>query len=889
MLKFPLVVLSSTMSKHNKPTNKSKKRKVISDDFVATKRMNQAPKKQQKLFNRDVKEVESDSGATNNKVRKRERNERIYIGGLANQDILNNLKKRLSKSYGNSSSVNKDNKEYKISLLSIDDGSIPSSNTNMTKLRTFLHLDFQVIETPSTAPKNNTTGTSASLIEDKNDDNDIAYQQIKSQYHNIKWKGCKLIVEKAKPNFLQRLEIEREEYRIKQQHLQEYQEKQRQQALLEKQKEEEVKVRIFSPNSLDSKSHTTSSNNSNIPRQLRIRRKFAEEVFVVDTKPKNITGSYTKNFSKYYKTKMNKRRSIHFRFEDDEEVTMTEGYGLLSHVSDDDSGSSSAGSSNIDDDASTSSDSSDDSQSSTFVSNKASSHDRGILDTDIQQQNKRGSSYVWSDDEESNESDDSDEEEKEKPTNNIHIDNLIPGDSFVSNEEEEITQEESLLVNEQDKFVWSSDEEEDDGDKFNYKNDTKPTTENDNNGEIDLSQDVASNLNILAQMFGDSIDTKPTITSTSTSTTLMNDDINNANNNKTSTKSSLIMQRFDPTDIESRELYEVASEQEEQESMDSDNTESDYDEETSNEEEFPCTTKSNEYLEEQNKSDSDKDVLSSESGSSNNGVEEEDNEIEETTKEETTPKDYIYEQNKLESIFQKAREEEEELQQGSTNGENQNNHSFNFFANEDDINNDKREINQKKEEDTAGGGFSFSFSFPNEEEIVETNNKIDTDPTMYHSASSSNVDANSDDHHMEPSSNEKSNRNHNQNDKITEASKNSSKVQRSVGIYPHIAQTEIDFWLEDFYTSNPSHNILNITYGGIQQEQKDTNNKPTTIDGIPKEEEEEEEKESLLDPELKDQEDWLEERKTLTLDWRSKQKMAILYNKKNRKSKKSRY
>eukprot|EP00594_Rhizosolenia_setigera_P005037 CAMPEP_0178948108 /NCGR_PEP_ID=MMETSP0789-20121207/5285_1 /TAXON_ID=3005 /ORGANISM="Rhizosolenia setigera, Strain CCMP 1694" /LENGTH=883 /DNA_ID=CAMNT_0020628429 /DNA_START=60 /DNA_END=2711 /DNA_ORIENTATION=- len=883
------------MSKHNKPTNKSKKRKLLSDDFVATKKTNQTQKKQQKLFDRDVEEVDSDSDATNNKVRKRERNERIYIGGLANEDILNNLKKRLSKSYGNSSLVNKDNKEYKISLLSIDDGSIPSSNTNMNKLRTFLHLDFQVIETPSTAQKNNTTGTSASFEEeDKNDDNDIAYQQIKSQYHNIKWKGCKLIVEKARPNFLQRLEIEREEYRIKQQHLQELQEKQRQQALLEKQKEEEVKVRIFSPNSLDSKSHTTSSNNSNIPRQLRIRRKFAEEVFVVDTKPKYITGSYTKNFSKYYRTKMNKRRSTHFRFEDEEEVTMTEGYGLLSHVSDDGSGSSSAGSSNIDDDASTSSDSSDDSQTSAIVSNKPSSHDRGILDADIQQQNKKGSSYVWSDDEESNESDDSDEEEKEKPTNNVHRDDSIPGDSFVSNEEEETTQDESLLVNEQDKFVWSSDEEEDeDDDKFNYKNDTKPTTENDNNGEIDLSQDVASNLNILAQMFGGSIDTKPTITSTSTSTTLMNDDINNANNNnnKTSTKSSLIMQRFDPTDIESRELYEVASEQQkEQESMDSDNTESDDDdddeEETSNEEEFPCTTKSDEYLEEQNKSDSDRDVLSSESGSSTNGVEEEDNEIEETTEEETTPpKDYIYEQNKLESIFQKAREEEEELQQqklqGSTNGENQNNHSFNFFANEDDINNDKREINQKKEEDTTGGGFSFSFSFPNEE---ETNNKTDTNPTMYHSASSSNVAANSDDHHMEPPSNEKSNRN--QYDKITEASKNNSKVQRSVGIYPHVPQTEIDFWLEDFYTSNPSHNILNITYGGIQQEQKDTNNKPTTIDGIPKEEEEEEE---LLDPELKDQEDWLEERKTLTSDWRSKQKMAILYNKKNKKSKKSRY
>ena len=40
-------------------------------------------------------------------------------------------------------------------------------------------------------------------------DSDSALSIIAKQYHNVKWKGCKLVVEAAKPHFLDRLEEER--------------------------------------------------------------------------------------------------------------------------------------------------------------------------------------------------------------------------------------------------------------------------------------------------------------------------------------------------------------------------------------------------------------------------------------------------------------------------------------------------------------------------------------------------------------------------------------------------------------------------------------------------------------------------------------------------------
>jgi hypothetical protein len=86
-----------------------------------------------------------------------------------------------------------------------------------------------------------------------------ALDLIAKTYHNVKWKGCKLIVQAARPNFLERLVEERQQY----------------QELLMNRK--------------DGESHpenaTTTTMSDMIPRRLRIRKRHGEEAYHVDTKP----------------------------------------------------------------------------------------------------------------------------------------------------------------------------------------------------------------------------------------------------------------------------------------------------------------------------------------------------------------------------------------------------------------------------------------------------------------------------------------------------------------------------------------------------------------------------------------------------------------------------
>lgn len=83
------------------------------------------------------------------------------------------------------------------------------------------------------------------------------------QYNNVKWKGCKLRVEKAKLHFLQRLEVEREE------------------AARALQQEEDKTLALAS----DVIEKETTKEVTKTKRHLRIRRRFGEEAYAVDTKP----------------------------------------------------------------------------------------------------------------------------------------------------------------------------------------------------------------------------------------------------------------------------------------------------------------------------------------------------------------------------------------------------------------------------------------------------------------------------------------------------------------------------------------------------------------------------------------------------------------------------
>ena len=111
---------------------------------------------------------------------------------------------------------------------------------------------------------------------------------ITKQYNNVKWKGCTLRIQKAKLHLLQRLEIERkeaEQARLK---------KIEGEALL-KEQEAELKFQLTKQTNTNTNTNTTPTSTSTstpvpVPvnktkRHLRIKKRFGEEAYIVDTKP----------------------------------------------------------------------------------------------------------------------------------------------------------------------------------------------------------------------------------------------------------------------------------------------------------------------------------------------------------------------------------------------------------------------------------------------------------------------------------------------------------------------------------------------------------------------------------------------------------------------------
>ena len=89
-------------------------------------------------------------------------------------------------------------------------------------------------------------------------DDHTALEILRKLYNNVKWKGCKIRVEAAQPCFLDRLEQEREERRTK---------------------ELETKTKG------EAAFQDTTELATKIPRHLKIRRGYGEESWKVDTKP----------------------------------------------------------------------------------------------------------------------------------------------------------------------------------------------------------------------------------------------------------------------------------------------------------------------------------------------------------------------------------------------------------------------------------------------------------------------------------------------------------------------------------------------------------------------------------------------------------------------------
>lgn len=234
-----------------------------------------------------------------------------------------------------------------------------------------------------------------------NDTVSTALSKIAKQYNNVTWKRCKLIVQAARPHFLQRLAQER----------------------LQRQQQENLQ-----PESRERRP---------IPRHLRIRQKFGAEAHQVDTKPCqtnewsdfcNVVNKlrakreqhnealrlkkrcYT-NEELLEKKRSFRNRAVHLRWTD-ESLSDDNGHPFLVNVSSDTSVNSEPH-----DALSTSENSeTDDSESSTSI-------DKPI-------KNGKHSKYIWSDDEESESSVENALDDK---GTNVSVDN---NDESVSSESE---------------------------------------------------------------------------------------------------------------------------------------------------------------------------------------------------------------------------------------------------------------------------------------------------------------------------------------------------------------------------------------------------------------------------------------------------------------------
>lgn len=610
--------------------------------------------------------------------------ERIYIGGLnpprlSGRDILGRLQSLDQIKIESSSIVDNGNNDN-------DDGS--ETDDSEDDNRPYLHV------------------TAISKH-----DSDSALSIIHKQYHNVKWKGCKLIVEVAKPHFLERLEQERQAIAM---------------AAAEK-------IAIDTAEDQESDTSEAEAAQSRIPRRLRVRKKHGETAVHVDTKPWTVEtfSRFSKARSKLKKqeekrhantianNKLSNReklptpgpllhRAVHIRFlTEDNSSAILNGKASPSDNNNNNDGVtiSSSGSSSV-------------SSSSDSDSESESLNEGIIIDKDGEPSRKLPSNgYEWSDD------DNDSQNSKENINGNAQERNMLTAKGQHHNNET---------------YHWSTDEESSESDEEIMKSSSlsrdhkvltpvkllgvhefeagleDPSTfglnentdrfgdheisdrfdqgENENK-ESDLVGDVSANLNILSSIFPDMAAARPVNPD-------IEDNSNMENENRTSSshvkkndhnRANGIMPRFDPTAKSSRKYIVKDEDTKQNEENDSaDNT----DDDAMDKDEF---------------GKNDKEKMQNE------------------TKTKSPAESSIYEQNKLENVFRDARDTwEEEITPAtmpSTSTENtkpdsssgKNTFSFGFNVNDNDSGNvnNNQEIS---ESNSAEKTFSFSFNVPDQDE-----------------------------------------------------------------------------------------------------------------------------------------------------------------------------
>ena len=424
------------------------------------------------------------------------------------------------------------------------------------------------------------------------------YETIHKMFHNVTWKGCKLTIEVARPHLLERLRLER---RVgKEEHTSEA-----------------------------SSAATASKDEANhlLRRHWKVKRRFGEPFFAVDTKP--FTAESWETFSRAAKRKrtnaaaaLGKRdkyssrhnRSILLRFDHVEVADKAEGKStekagakaLSQSSKTDESSGGLAGSeesrgskyawsdeNSSSDDCSSATAPDEDVQPAAGACSESESSmvhgertepeqarlgepSKGNASRNDHSEESKSNSYIWSDDDDDSSSDDA--SSGTEPNENMQPSDGASSESESSvahNENKEATKlpwkadAHSAMANE---FESAVDFDELELDEAVTTNDSLPSQEEMASPEdpniVDLSQDVDRNMSLLAQLFGSTTaaqeQDKPVADTATTATPTQSQSDDVVKQKRKPTVAAPKMMRFDPTDLNATENYLADSDSEEE-------------------------------------------------------------------------------------------------------------------------------------------------------------------------------------------------------------------------------------------------------------------------------------------------------------------------------------
>jgi hypothetical protein len=713
--------------------------------------------------------------------------ERIYIGGLdpprlTAEDILGRLKRLTT-----------------VQIESVETSASSPDNNPNHKEKTYCHI---------TAVSKEGVGESALAI-------------ISKAYNNVKWKGCRIAVEAAQPHFLQKLEQERRE-RQQQKELEKTKAKEEQE---QPPPEEAAVVTPITQVVQDDEPSSTTPHNNNIPRRLRVRKKFGDEAFHVDTKPWSVDNwshfakardkleRQGKNHAEKMLVKAESKystvapeplmhRAVHIRFEDDPEKEKRRAArtNFKDDVRMEEEFESRRGLEEASEDASSVSSASENEEET-----------KGATSTKP--------SYVWSDDED----DDSDDDADCKLSVSEEIEPELVQDRPVNDDRDAgVAGDDKAPKSETKEHHWSSDEGNDDeSERLMRDRPLQPVTETDefaagldmsmfddddddemdegdeqeekDSGErvepsgLEFANDVSANLNVLSSLFPEMAATKPAILDEegSDEEALAKKAEREKKTSGSGFSSGGIMLRYDPNDVSTQKFEISEDEADSKDQLDDQGERKDEDGLQGDEDEVG--SKSDDDEEEDELDDGAKDPKNAEKELSN-----------------------VYEQGKLEDVFRDARNawqgNVQPIAKKETSDTGGGAFSFGFELEEPASNKDPQTA---KDEDS--GGFSFSFSLPGQEAHKEN-------------ATTAEIE------------------NPGEQDMDLEAVETKKKVaeKRRRGI--HFPVDTLEKYQSGFFACNEGDRIMQ------------------DVEGFRKDEVEREE--------------WQKERQTLTLDWRNKRKHA---------------